>query len=124
MASLVAERTESAYSAGDPGLIPGLGRSPGEGNGNPRHYSCLENPMDRGAWRATVHGVTKSQTQWSDFTFFHYYNRHHPGPYKYQLSSLLSLNSHSKDRRQNKYIGKLCKLLIDRKNVFGKFDKF
>ena len=41
------------------GLIPGLGRSPGEGNGNPLQYSCLENPMDRGAWRATVHGVTR-----------------------------------------------------------------
>ena len=44
------------------GSISGLGRSPGEGNGNPFQYSCLENPMDRGAWRATVHGVTKSQT--------------------------------------------------------------
>ena len=43
--------------------IPGSGRSPGEGNGNPLQYSCLENPMDRGAWRATVHGVTESQTQ-------------------------------------------------------------
>jgi len=50
---------ESACSAGDPSLIPGLGRSPGEGNGNPLQYSCLENPMDRGAWRATVHGVTE-----------------------------------------------------------------
>ena len=50
---------ESACSAGDPGLIPGLGRSPGEGNGNPLQYSCLENPMDRGAWWAAVHGVTR-----------------------------------------------------------------
>ena len=58
----------SASNAGDPGLIPGLGRSPGEGNGNPLQYSCLENPVDEGAWRATVHGVTKSQTQLSDFT--------------------------------------------------------
>ena len=48
-------------NAGDPGLIPGLQRSPGEGNGNPLQYSCLENPMDRGAWRATVHGAAKSQ---------------------------------------------------------------
>ena len=47
------------------GLIPGLGRSPGEGNSNPLQYSSLENPMDRGAWQATVHGVTKSQTQLS-----------------------------------------------------------
>ena len=46
----------SACNAGDLGSIPGPGRSPGEGNGNPLQYSCLENPMDRGAWRATVHG--------------------------------------------------------------------
>ena len=46
----------------DMSLIPGLGRSPGEGNGNPLLYSCLENPLDRGAWWATVHGVTRSQT--------------------------------------------------------------
>ena len=46
---------------GDSGLIPGSGRFPGEANGNPRQYSCLENPMDRGAWQGTVHGVTKSQ---------------------------------------------------------------
>ena len=53
---------ESACNAGDLGLTPGLGRSPGEGNGNPLQYSCLENPMDRGAWWATVHGVTKNWT--------------------------------------------------------------
>ena len=50
---------ESGCNAGDPGLIPGLGRYPGERNGNPLQDSCLENPMDRGAWRATVHGVTR-----------------------------------------------------------------
>ena len=54
---------------GDPGSIPGSGRSPGEGNGNPLQYSCLENPMDGGAWQATVHGVAKSRTWLSDFTF-------------------------------------------------------
>ena len=54
---------ESACNAGDLGLIPGLGRSPGEGPSNPLQYSCLENPINRGAWWATVHGVTKSQTQ-------------------------------------------------------------
>ena len=48
-------------NAGDVGSIPGLGRSPGEGNGNPLQYSYLENPMDRGAWLTTVHRVTKSQ---------------------------------------------------------------
>ena len=52
----------SAYNVGDLGSIPGLGRSPGEGNGNPLQYSCLENPMDGGAWKATVHGVAKSRT--------------------------------------------------------------
>ena len=46
----------TACNAGDSGLIPGSGRSPGEGNGNPLQYSCLENPMDRDAWLATVHG--------------------------------------------------------------------
>ena len=59
----------SAYNAGDPGSVPGLGRSPGEGNGNPLQYSCLENPMDGGAWLATIHGVAKSRTRLSDFTF-------------------------------------------------------
>ena len=53
---------ESACSAGDLGSIPGSGRSPGEGHGNPLQRSCLESPIDRGAWRATVHGVAKSQT--------------------------------------------------------------
>ena len=57
---------ESACNAGDLGLIPRSGRSPGEGNGNPLQYSCRENPMDRGAWWATVYGVTKSQTRLSD----------------------------------------------------------
>ena len=52
---------ESAYNAGDLGSIPGLGRSPGEENGNPLQYSCLENAMDRGAWQARVHGVTDSR---------------------------------------------------------------
>ena len=59
----------SAYNAGDLGSIPGLGRSPGEGNGNPLQYSCLENPMDGGAWWATVHGVAKSWTRLSDSRF-------------------------------------------------------
>ena len=59
--SLVAQTVESACGAGDQGWIPGSGRSPGEGNGNPLQYSCLENPMGGGVWQATVHGVTKSQ---------------------------------------------------------------
>jgi len=55
-------------NAGDAGLIPGSGRSPGEGNGNPLWYSCLENPMDRRAWWATVHGVAKGWTRQSNLT--------------------------------------------------------
>ena len=62
----------NAYHVGDPGSIPGSGRSPGEGNGNPLQYSCLENPMDGGAWKAAVHGVAEGRTRLSDFTFtFH-----------------------------------------------------
>ena len=57
---------ESACNAGDQGSIPRLGRSAGEENGNPLQYSCLENSMDRGAWRATVHGVAKSRPGLSD----------------------------------------------------------
>ena len=58
--SSVAE--ESTCNAEDPGLIPGLGRSLGEGNGNPLQYSCLGNPMDRGVWQATVHGIARVNT--------------------------------------------------------------
>ena len=57
---------ESACNAEDPGSIPGLGRSPGEEDGNPLQYSCLGNSMDRGAWWATVYGIAESQTQLSD----------------------------------------------------------
>ena len=59
----------SARNAGDLGSIAGSGRSPGEGNGNPLQYSCLENSMDRGAWQARVHGIAKSWTQLNTNTF-------------------------------------------------------
>ena len=66
--SLVAQTVKvSAYKAGDPGSIPGSGRSSGEGNGNPLQYSCLENTMNGGAWQATVLEVAKSQTRLSNF---------------------------------------------------------
>ena len=68
------EGKASACNAGDPGSIPGSGRSPGEGNGTPLQYSCLENPMDGGAWKTTVHGVTEVRTRLSNFTFiFHFH---------------------------------------------------
>ena len=67
----------SACNAGDLGSIPGSGRSPGEGNGNPLQYPCLESSMDRGAGWATDHGVAKSRTQLSDFTFlFTFFQTH------------------------------------------------
>ena len=62
----------SACNAGYLGLIPGLGKSPGEGNGNPLQYYCLENPMDRGAWWAILYWVPNSPTQLSDFTSLHF----------------------------------------------------
>ena len=66
----------SACNVGDLGSIPGSGRSPGEGNGNPLQYFCLENPMDGRAWWATVHGVAKIRTRLSDFTFTLYFLMH------------------------------------------------
>ena len=69
--SVVKNLPANAGDAGDPGSIPGLGRSPGGGNGNLLWYSCLENTMDRGAWQATVHGVPKSQTLLSDWAYTH-----------------------------------------------------
>ena len=65
-ASLVAQVEESVSSVGDLGPIPGLGRSPEEGNGYPLQYSCLENSMDRGAWQATLRGLTKSKRRLND----------------------------------------------------------
>ena len=62
----MAQMVKNAYNAEDPGSVSGLRRSPREGNGNPLQYSCLENPRDRGAWQATVHGVAKSRTRLSD----------------------------------------------------------
>ena len=67
---------------GDLGLIPGSGSSPGEENGNPLQYSCLENPRDREAWPATVHGVAKSGARLSDFIFtFHFLSYAQVFPY-------------------------------------------
>ena len=70
--SLYGDGKESACNAGDPGSIPGLGRSPGEGNGKPLQYSCLENPMGGGTWQATVHGVAKTHFLFGDIYLFFY----------------------------------------------------
>ena len=69
-------RWQSACSMGDLDSIPGLGRCPREGNGNPFQYSCLDNPMDRGAWQDTVHGVTRNWTGLSDFISLHFTSLH------------------------------------------------
>ena len=63
---VVKNPSANARDEEDTGLIPSLGRSPGGGNGNPHQYSCVENPMDRGAWQTTVHGFAKSQTRLTD----------------------------------------------------------
>ena len=68
-------------NAGDMVLIPRSGRSPGEGNGNPLQYSCLGNPMDRGAWQATVGGVPKSQTQLGDYHYYYVVHKTDPTNY-------------------------------------------
>ena len=68
--SVCEESTCNAGDTGDVSLIPGLGKAPGGGYGNPLQYSCLENPMDRGAWQAMVNRVSKSQTQWKQLDMY------------------------------------------------------
>ena len=80
LASLVAQTVKSLPAEQETrGSIPGSGRSPGEGNHHPLQYSCLENPMDGGAWRATVHGVPKSWTRLSNFTLVFLPGKFHRG---------------------------------------------
>ena len=95
---------ESACDARDQGLIPGSGRSSGEGNGNPLQYSCLGNSMDRGAWQATVHGVTKSRTRLS--------NQHFLRVWQWPNRSLPSWNWHSRggDRQSTELRSKGCRV--------------
>ena len=71
---------QSACSTGDPGSIPGSGRSPGEGHGNPLQYSCLEHSMHEESWRATVRGGAQSRIRLSDFTFMHWRRQWQPTP--------------------------------------------
>ena len=74
VALVVKNLPDNAGDLRDLSSNPGLGRSPGGGNGNPLQYSCLENPMDGGAWQAMVHRVTKSRTRLSDFTLYAHLN--------------------------------------------------
>ena len=94
------QTVESACSAGDLGLMPGLGRSPGDGNGNPLQYSCLENPVDGGAWQATLHGVAKSRTRLSDFTLL------------YTLVSFFYVYSNAKQTNKKNQVSNLSKIYI------------
>ena len=93
------EGKASAYNAGHLDSMPGSGRSPGEGNGNQLQYSCLENPMDRVAWQATVHGIAKSQTRLSDFTFtFTFITKHMILSQSLKLSSLIHTHGNDQER--------------------------
>ena len=87
---------ESTCNAGDPGSIPGLGRSPGGGNGNPLQYSCLGNPKDRGAWWATAYGVAKSQTQLIEFYFHFHLFGYAESWFQHAGSSFLKVKSESR----------------------------
>ena len=93
---------ESACNVGDPGSIPGSRRSPREGNGNPLQYSCLENPMDRGAWRARVQGVIKSQTPLSNSHTLKKKPGHH------EASSALSERHHAASQKSCPEFSILC----------------
>ena len=86
MALLSKNPTANTGDIGDVGLIPGSGRSLGEGNGNPLQYSCLENSMDRGSWWATVHGVLKNQTQLSNYTHTHTHTHAHAHTHNWIIS--------------------------------------
>ena len=91
-ASLMAQTVKRLpRNVGDLGSVPGSGRSPGEGNGNPLQCSCLENPTDRGAWRSTVHGVAKSQTLLSDFPFT-FHTVFHSGQNKWNINQWQGVN--------------------------------
>ena len=113
---------DTPANAGDRGLIPTLGRSPGGGNGSPRQYSCLENPMDRGAWQATVHGVAKSQTRLSNWARMQDQSRGllclsvpttFPYPWFYHsVSSQCSLESYHGKSRPEKMNAFLCGNLV------------
>ena len=108
---------ESAYSAGALGSVPGLGRSPGERNGNPLQYSCLENPMDREAWWAIVHGVAKSQTRLKRLSTAHNATLG-PGPTSWTCNIYSSTGTHVKKDPRDWFNVCCCHLKILNNFVF------
>ena len=101
---------ESAYSAGHLSSIPESGRSPGEGNGNPLQHSCLENPMDRGAWRAVVHGVTKSWKRLSNEHF--HFQRHSGSPISLLLHGISFLWHYSSWKSKKNHLARCLALVL------------
>ena len=103
--SVVKDPPADVGDPGDAGSIPGSGKSPGERNGNPLQYSCLENSLDRGAWRAILHGVAKSRTQLSDFQFRLTTSKYVSSPhFSFLNSKFIYLTSYLTSLRHLKYI--------------------
>ena len=116
-ASLVAQRLKRLPAMQETWVrSTGSGRSPGEGNGNPLQYSCLENPMDGGAWRATVHGVAKSWTWLSDFTFTFL----RPRPASYSAICLYSSDPSQDHPTYSRWKNRLQVLTEESKHALGK----
>ena len=113
------EGKASACNAGDPGSIPGSGRFPGGGHGNPLQYSCLKNPMDRGTWWATVHGVSKSWAWLSNFTSLHFTNIRKNIFKELNFSDLFNWSSYRKVTATNEWNYK-----VDTKKCFHKRTAF
>ena len=113
---------ESACNAEDPGLISGLGRSPGGGNSNPLQYSCLKNCMDRGAWRAIAHGVAESDMTEDTFTFIFQLSATEPGTHVYLYHTSNESLSHQKLRTDGFIILSFNSIVIAYNNICKQTD--
>ena len=115
---MVKKPSASAGDVRDPGSIPGSGRSPGGGHGNPLQYSCLENPMDRGAWRAAVHGVTKSRTRLRELSirarieFMHL-----------KIHAIYHINRIKKKNHSHRWAPKIYSFMIKNKSLLTNSEK-